>query len=85
MQKVIHVLIKIMSRYLSPEEFKLFYREISDYKNLSGAPFVEIMQKHFDIATWYKSPQMKHDYLLYNYFTFEYLEKAREIENMFVG
>ena len=71
------VITKVISRYLSPEAYKAFIKELSIHEDMPDALFVEIMNKHFDIEKWQTTPIIKQDVWLYNYFVFEYEKKLK--------
>jgi len=71
------VITKVISRYLSPEAFKAFMKELSIYEEVPDTLYVEIMKKHFDIEKWQTAPIIRQDVWLYNYFVFEYEDKLK--------
>ena len=71
------VLTKVLSRYLSKEEFHEFIRDLSCFEKVPDSLFIEIMKKHFNIERWQHAPMIKQDVWLYNYFQFEHKKTLR--------
>jgi hypothetical protein len=70
-----YLLVKVVARYLTKEEYKAFEDDLLSCKQMTGPRFVAILNKHFDIERWRTSPIIKQDVWLYNYFKYEYKGK----------
>ena len=71
------VLLKVLSRYLTKDEFTALIKEFETGKRITDPMFVEILKQHFDFERWTKAPLIKQDIWLYNYFKYEFAGKLK--------
>jgi hypothetical protein len=71
------VLLKTISRYLSPAQYKELCHELGRYERVTDPLFVAVLMRHFDMERWRLSPLIKQDLWLYNYFAYEYTGKLK--------
>ena len=66
-----HIIFIAVSNYLSPVQCNELKNEFIRYKRLSGAKFIQIIEKYFDFKTLRDKAHIPEDIWLFNYLMYD--------------